>query len=698
MDKSKSQMAMDEALGAADFHGDGKALKAYFFQRNRPLFAAGLSQILTYAKHSRFKTELDALKMRCDRLLQGIMVYDEEWDMERCPDEVQLPAVIDWQWSANGDPEWMWMLNRQRYFTDLVRCFSLTKETKYIECFFDWIEQWIEYHTEELSHYRLTSCRTLDIGIRLKNWCVCLDLIFQQPELMEMFDDELLIKIIGSIHDQVQYLMSEKNLSIPPISNWKILEMNGVIAAAVFLPEMKNCANWLKKSITYTNLAAKLQINPDGLQWEQSFMYHHEVFLCLLEIFELAKRSSFSKQLTFENELQKMLKVSIALTKPDGKQSPVGDSDEEEMAGILTKGALVLEDAEAKFLGEKQLSLENMFFYGYPAIEKYEKITAVPPSGTKTVLADSGLVFLKDTREKTKTFTMLKAGPQGGGHGHCDLLHLEIQADDDCLLSDSGRYTYLEGSRARIDFKKASAHNVCTIDNRDFTLQDGSWTFKSVGHSLPIYHRFSDEADYIEAAHLGYMDEKSNVFTQRKLYRLACGIWAVIDYFHTQESHLFQQHFHFPAAKLEALTDKSFVYQGKEHRLFIDMSATRDSQVLLRDSCYSPRYNERFETKKLVHQSEASRVLITVLSLDRQVQVIPKKAAGLDRKAISGDFVSALQIIDGKDSYLLATTHLEDQTPASRKVYVVDEDAVYGRAVLLHKLDNEVVNYQVLKS
>jgi hypothetical protein len=62
-------------------------------------------------------------------------------------------------------------------------------------------------------------------------------------------------------------------------------------------------------------------------------------------------------------------------------------------------------------------------------------------------------------------------GPLGeGGHGHYDLLSVEVAAAGGPLLVDPGRFTYSEGPpNLRRWFKGTAAHNTVCVDGRDQT-------------------------------------------------------------------------------------------------------------------------------------------------------------------------------------------------------------------------------------
>ena len=74
-------------------------------------------------------------------------------------------------------------------------------------------------------------------------------------------------------------------------------------------------------------------------------------------------------------------------------------------------------------------------------------------------------------RSRTSFFLIFDCGPLGeGGHGHYDLLSVEVAAAGGPLLVDPGRFTYSEGPpNLRRWFKGTAAHNTVCVDGRDQT-------------------------------------------------------------------------------------------------------------------------------------------------------------------------------------------------------------------------------------
>ena len=76
-----------------------------------------------------------------------------------------------------------------------------------------------------------------------------------------------------------------------------------------------------------------------------------------------------------------------------------------------------------------------------------------------------------EERVEDERFLIFDCGPIGdGGHGHYDLLSVELAAGGRPLVVDPGRYTYHEGEpNLRHWFKGTAAHNTVCVDGLDQT-------------------------------------------------------------------------------------------------------------------------------------------------------------------------------------------------------------------------------------
>lgn len=633
-------------------------------------------------RKDRYKSEwLDKLKLG-NNLLKNIFTFEQEWDMERYTTPVVFEDGIDWKYIPNDDPEWMYMLNRHRFFTILAECYLYSNNDQYLYKLKEIWQHWIKTERNIESNYSST-WRTIDTGIRLKYWIKTCNLLVQKDSLINILGIDLTIDILDSIDEQLDYLMSDENLKRSLISNWKVLEMNGVFISSLYVNHFK----YVNKAADILEQVIDMQICKDGFHWEQSFMYHHEVLICLLEVVELSNRNNIVVSSRILNALESMVRSTIALTRPNCTQSAYGDSDVESLKSLLSWIGLVLENENAVWLTQNTCYLSNLFDYGEEAEDKLLTIKAIKPEQLSYKFEDVGLVFLRDSWESDGIFTLFKNGPQGGGHGHSDLLHIEIHAGNETLLTDSGRYTYIEDSDERQYFKRASSHNTTLIDGKEFTIQSGSWGYNGVATSLPIFSRFGTNVDYIETSHIGYLFLGKQVVVTRKLIYIKPDIWIISDEFLTLENYNYFQIFNFPNKHLELVTDY-FKYTGFKHDLYIKPLNT--DQFDIQNSYYSPNYNDKIKSKRLILSKKGNKhqFMITVLSLNEKVdvseEIISSSGQFLDKNIAEGICVTL-----NNRSYLVGINHQEDRTLLSRKSYKIREFEYYGRVCVIDLNDGK---------
>ncbi len=614
-----------------------------------------------------------------DALLQDTIFYDQEWDMEREFRPVTFEdGRFDWNHEPFGDPEWTYMLNRHRFFVLLMEVYLYTGDRRYVDKLLALWEDWIQRETLIEDHL-WTGWRTIETGIRLKNWVKTLNLLELCPEIE--LSEALTQQIATSMNQQTDYLCQEKLINMSMISNWKVLEQNGVWLACALYPEwIENVEEKLAIAENVLTVSAELQVVPDGFHWEQSFMYHHEVWIGLAEMQQIAQRNQLPVPPAITDALVRMTSASVAMTRPDRSQSPYGDSDVEDMRPILQWMALVTGDPQANWVAGRELFLSTLFDYGESAIDRLPQLDALRPLALDQNFEDSGLLFMRDSWDKEASWTLIKNGSQGGGHGHSDNLHFEV-FHRESLLCDNGRFTYVEGSPDRKAFKNASAHNTILVDGEEFTKQSGSWGYEGTAPALPNYLRSKNGYAYAECSHTGYFRYGKNVLLTRKILHIKPGIWIVADEAITNEDHEYTQFFNFPKAGRLTATEDHGVYEGDESRLHI--YPLSGQKLTVTNSEYSPHYNERLTSEKiqLTTQGKGRSVMITVLALEQTA--ITRVTVSSSGKELPQEDATALKLENQQGSYTILFNHFEDATIMSRKADKLDGQFVYGRVVVV---------------
>ncbi len=175
------------------------------------------------------------------------------------------------------------------------------------------------------NHYSLQnapfSWRSLDVGLRLIAWV-------RMVEIYEILGFEINSRIYDTMVEYNSYLLSKLDYKRTQ-SNWTAIEAAGVI---VYSSKFNFSGQELDFAIETFEHCLDTQIGVDGLQWEQSFMYHHEVLIaCLHVVQSLGKNTSqFIKDKFID-----MGHASRTIMRTDYKQVNFGDSDYEDMRTIL---------------------------------------------------------------------------------------------------------------------------------------------------------------------------------------------------------------------------------------------------------------------------------------------------------------------------------------------------------------------------
>lgn len=454
---------------------------------------------------------------RADEVMRDTYTFSKTWDMERCRVPFTL-AEYDWNVVNNDDEEWCFMLNRMDYLEDLAIASLVTGDAAYAEKAARLMGSWVDAHPRMVPEL---STRTLDTGIRIRAMVGVLPAL----DALGALPDELLGRVVSSVRDQVSYLR-ERYLGKYETSNWGSIQTLSVLTVLAMLGADEGDEDW-RWAWERAESQMRAQVYPDGIDWEQSTMYHVEVLLYSLRALHVlgeCGREVPAGLLDAASRLARGLGVQML---PDGTIDAQGDSDRCVVRGLLALCAGVLGDgALAEASGRSELDPCDLFAFGCGV----EDALRACPRGKRLPLVfdgvDSGLFVARSSWDADANLTVFSSGPLGSGHGHSDNLHVSAVYCGCPVLVDSGRFTYREDSPVRPELKGPRAHSVPLIDGDSNCRPLGSWGYEDFAYPLKTYARHSDGAHYWEGALVGH-DPVSVVV--RKLVALDCGIWVGCD-------------------------------------------------------------------------------------------------------------------------------------------------------------------------
>lgn len=661
-------------------------------------------QIVVQYVKAHCEEEVRRLLQQADDLLQNRFVFNDRWDMEPCRTGYTVEPGR-WTRSPNGDPEWVFMLNRQDYLPKLWQAAILTGEKRYTYKLIGFILDWIE--SNPVTEEGTPATRTIDTGIRCMNWCRLLPFLLADGTL----EDEAAERILHSLAEQFLNLRQRYQPRYT-LSNWGVLQTTAFCAGytwmSAFLP--KGLEEWAWEELR-TQL--RLQILEDGVHWEQSPLYHVEVLNACTDLLVQLRRAKkagntlckaaqgaleevpggrgpqatpgagldFEEQGWLEKAVRVMSRHVLYTADPGFHQLPQCDSDVTDIRDVLARAAAVLADSGIFRWGAgARLDMQSAFLLGAPGIRTFETRPAVRPQQQSWYCSRAGQLFLRSDWSTDANFTAVKNSPLGSSHGHADQTHLTLYYKGKPFLVDSGRYTYREDEPLRAVLKAPAAHNLCVIDGQSGGTPDGSWNYTDYAETGPNYFAERENMHYAELPFQGMLKDGTPYRITRRLLVLDGGIWLSVQDVVCPGEHQVEEYFHLhPAVQAEPAQNGYLLQQGAAR-----LKLWRTETLEARRSVFSPQYNEMQDSTVLVGATRMrNRWTQATLFAPASCKVRPVAVcqAG-NAQPLPQETVSAWEVwTENSGVWKLFVWNRENFRGA--KVFTCEDKLIYGKALVL---------------
>ena len=494
------------------------------------------------------REEAEKILAQADRLMAHTFSFEDRWDMEPCREPFTLKEMI-WDRSPNGDPEWIFMLNRHEYMNKLLIAGWLTGDKAYVEKL-----KWFPFHwiqANPILPEGTVTTRTIDTGIRCMSW---------QYLLLHLLGEGLMEEreaagILESMKEQFASLR-KRYIGKYTLSNWGVLQTasicNGYLWFHEYLPS-DGTEDWAWQEL---ERQIGLQVLDDGAHWEQSMMYHMEVLLACMKLLascrawvRIENRTEFWRDTDWlEKAVDRMSRYVLFASGPDHLQIAQCDSDVTDVRDVMVKAAVLTGDGRYRYAGYDTADLDSAWMFGSAGVTGYSAMAGRKPESLSLAAADAGHIFFRSSWEEDSHFTYMKCGPLGSGHGHADLTHISLHYRGCPILVDSGRYSYVEEEPLRPFLKSAQAHNVCVIDGESHGRPRGSWGYDSFGQSFKNYYREQGPVHYGEMAYHGCLMSGAHYLVIRKVMAVDQGIWMIVNDIRCDGGHEVKEYYHLDSA------------------------------------------------------------------------------------------------------------------------------------------------------
>lgn len=417
-----------------------------------------------------------------------------------------------------ADAEWRIEWSKFYYGLNLASAFRETGDARFLRAWERLVRSWIRRVPVAFDPPDVT-------GRRVLNWIYAWDAFASAPrfsEFAEGFDEE----IFASLAEQVAHLRQH----LTPERNHRTLELYALFVAALALPELDARGSLLDFAVNELHRNLLADVRPDGVHRENSTHYHMLVLRSFLGARENARRFGVTLPAGFDAHLERACEFAMHCHRPDGLIPALSDSDTGSYADLLELAA--------------ELFSRPDFLYAATGGER-----GTPPQQSNAGFPEGGYFIQRSgwgdggTRFADARFLVFDCGPLGdGGHGHYDLLNVEIAAAGRALVVDPGRYTYSEhGENWRRWFKGTAAHNTVCVDGLDQTPYRCGKPKGQTARGRLVERLSAPGLDVLsgEASSPAY-----EVRHTRRVFFVAGEYWLVVDELRGDRPHKYDLRFH----------------------------------------------------------------------------------------------------------------------------------------------------------
>jgi hypothetical protein len=430
------------------------------------------------------------------------------------------------------DAEWQIEWRKFYYGLDLAHAFGETGDVTYLQAWERLLRSWIRQVPPDVDRSDVTARRVL-------NWIYAW-LRFAAAPAFEGLAPGMAESIAASVSDQLRHVRDH----LTPERNHRTFELYALFVSLLALPALDIGAT-LDFVLDELHRNLLTDIRPDGVHREASTHYHHVALRTYLGVYENARRFSLPLPEGYRTRLERACEFAMHCHRPDGAIPALSDSDTGSYLDLLELAAGLLSRPD--------------FLYVATGGARGEL-----PSATYASFPDAGYFLQRSgwgegaTSFEAERYLILDCGPLGdGGHGHYDLLNVEIAAGGTPLIVDPGRYLYSEEApNWRRWFKSTAAHNTVTVDGLDQTAYRRGAPSGPVAQGRLLHRLSAARLDVLwgECASPCY-----EVVHRRRVLFVADEYWIIEDRLVGERPHRYDLRFHLAPQAWEkttlALTD-----------------------------------------------------------------------------------------------------------------------------------------------
>jgi tRNA A-37 threonylcarbamoyl transferase component Bud32 len=430
---------------------------------------------------------------------------------------IEIGTEINWLTTQlPRDEEWRIEWYKFYFGLDLAHAYSITGDEKYRNTWKRLVQSWI-------AQMPIGSDSSDVAARRIQNWIYAWN-AFRRARVSGaelQFENQLIASLGAQVRHLRRRLTAERN--------HRTLELYALVIAALALPELNehDLLNFAMKEL-HRNLLQ--DVRPDGVHREQSTHYHMTALRSFLGARENARRFGLEFAEDYDARLLKACEFLMHVQRPDGLIPALSDADTGNYSDLLKLAAEIFDRADFLYVATRGAQGEK-------------------PQSTSASFGDGGYFIQRSgwgDRERDfrdENYLVFDCGPLGdGGHGHYDLLNIEVAANGRPLIVDPGRFTYAEDDEQwRRRFKGTAAHNTVCVDDLDQTPYRRGKPRGPVAEGRLLERLTTPDFDMLcgEVRSPAY-----DTIHTRTIFFVRGEYWVVVDSLRGSEPHKFDLRFH----------------------------------------------------------------------------------------------------------------------------------------------------------
>ena len=401
---------------------------------------------------------------------------------------------INWDYWPVKDNEVRWQLHRVTWWQPMGMAYRSSGDEKYakewVSQFRDWERKNVLGRSKENDQF---AWRPLEVSERIQS----LPGTFNLFVVSSNFTPAFLMEFLNSFSKQTAYI--PKNYSKE--GNHLLFEAQRILSAGAFFPELKAAEEWRKSGIEILNREIKLQVLPDGVQWELSPIYHVACIEIFLKAYNSAKMAGVAKEFpeTYSKTIEKMMVATANISFPDYSTPMFGDSWTFDKNGRIKQ-----------FLNWSKMFPEN-------GLLKYLGTTGAEgqlPNYESHGLSDGGFYAFRNGWNDKSTVMIVKAGPPAEFHAQPDNGTFELWVKGRNFTPDTGCYIYsgdAEVTKMRNWYRQTRVHSTLTLDNQNMIITKAKENKWSTSKNL-------DQLTYTNPSYSDLNHQRTILFIDQKYF------------------------------------------------------------------------------------------------------------------------------------------------------------------------------------